>query len=102
MTVNIQTQYHDNDLMGYNTVAEIPGTDPKLKDEIVMLGGHLDSWHSSLVATDNGAGSGRCYGSRKDSFGNRIKATTHNPCSTLERRRTRSFRLSSLRQTTLW
>jgi Zn-dependent M28 family amino/carboxypeptidase len=56
MTVNIQTQYHDEDLMGYNTTAEIPGTDPTLKDEIVMLGGHLDSWHSSGGATDNAAG----------------------------------------------
>jgi len=56
MTVNIKTQYHDADKMGYNTVAEIPGTDPKLKDEVVMLGGHLDSWHSSTGATDNGAG----------------------------------------------
>ena len=43
MTVDIRTQYHDDDLMGYNTVAEIPGTDPTLKDEIVMLGAHLDS-----------------------------------------------------------
>ncbi len=56
MRVNIQTQYHDEDLMGYNTIAEIPGTDPKLKDEIVMLGGHLDSWHASGGATDNAAG----------------------------------------------
>ncbi len=40
--------------MGYNTIAEIPGTD--LKDEIVMLGGHMDSWHSGTGATDNGAG----------------------------------------------
>ena len=56
MTVDIQTQYHDEDLMGYNTVAEIPGTDPVLKDEIVMLGGHLDSWHSGTGATDNAAG----------------------------------------------
>ena len=56
MTVDIQAQYHDEDLMGYNTVAEIPGSDPKLKDEIVMLGGHLDSWHSSTGATDNAAG----------------------------------------------
>jgi hypothetical protein len=56
MTVNIQAQYHDEDLMGYNTVAEIPGTDPNLKAEIVMLGGHLDSWHSSTGATDNAAG----------------------------------------------
>ena len=56
MTVNIQAQYHDDDLMGYNTVAEIPGTDPTLKDELVMVGGHMDSWHSSTGATDNAAG----------------------------------------------
>ncbi len=57
MTVDIRVQYHDEDLMGYNTIAEIPGTDPALKDEIVMLGGHLDSWHASGGATDNAAGS---------------------------------------------
>ena len=56
MSVDIQTQYHDEDLMGYNTVAEIPGTDPTLKAELVMLGGHLDSWHASTGATDNAAG----------------------------------------------
>ena len=56
MTVDIQAQYHDEDQMGYNTIAEIPGTDPTLKDEIVMLGGHLDSWHASTGATDNAAG----------------------------------------------
>ncbi len=56
MSVDIQTQYHDEDLMGYNTVAEIPGTDPTLKSELVMLGGHLDSWHSGTGATDNAAG----------------------------------------------
>ncbi len=57
MSVNIDAQYHDEDLMGYNTVAEIPGSDPDLKSEIVMLGAHLDSWHASGGATDNGAGS---------------------------------------------
>ncbi|HUR97880.1 MAG TPA: M20/M25/M40 family metallo-hydrolase [Pyrinomonadaceae bacterium] len=56
MTVDIQAQYHDEDLMGYNTVAEIPGTDPALRDEIVMVGGHLDSWHGATGATDNAAG----------------------------------------------
>lgn len=44
------------DTDGYNVVAEIPGTDPKLKDELVMLGGHLDSWQGSTGATDNAAG----------------------------------------------
>src|SRR5205823_4452586 len=38
----------------YNTIAEIPGSDKK--DEIVMLGGHLDSWHSATGATDNAIG----------------------------------------------
>lgn len=54
MAVDLQTQFYDNDLKAYNTIAEIPGTD--LKDEIVMLGAHLDSWHSGTGATDNGAG----------------------------------------------
>ena len=57
MTVEIAAQYHDEDPMQYNTIAEIPGSDPALKDEVVMLGAHLDSWHSSPGATDNGAGS---------------------------------------------
>jgi len=54
MTVDLRVAYQDEDLNGYNTVAEIPGTDKK--DEIVMLGGHLDSWQSGTGATDNGAG----------------------------------------------
>jgi carboxypeptidase Q len=54
MEVGVQARFHDEDLMAYNTVAEIPGTDKK--DEIVMLGGHLDSWHSGTGATDNAAG----------------------------------------------
>ncbi len=41
---------------GFNVVAEIPGTDAALADQVVMLGGHLDSWHSGTGATDNGAG----------------------------------------------
>jgi carboxypeptidase Q len=41
---------------GFNVVAEIPGTDPALKDQVVMLGGHLDSWHAGTGATDNAAG----------------------------------------------
>lgn len=56
MMVNVDAQYLDGDPMVNNTIAEIPGTDPKLKDEIVMLGGHMDSWHAGTGATDNGAG----------------------------------------------
>ena len=54
MAVDLAVEWQDVDPMGYNTVAEIPGTD--LKDEIVMLGGHMDSWHAGTGATDNGAG----------------------------------------------
>lgn len=54
LNVDLSVAFQEADLMGYNTVAEIPGTD--LKDEIVMLGGHMDSWHSGTGATDNGAG----------------------------------------------
>ena len=54
LTVDLSVQFHDDDLMAYNTVAEIPGTDKK--DELVMLGGHMDSWHSGTGATDNAAG----------------------------------------------
>ncbi|MFL6228354.1 MAG: M20/M25/M40 family metallo-hydrolase, partial [Pyrinomonadaceae bacterium] len=56
MSVNLDAQYLDTDPQAYDTVAEIPGTDPQLKDEIVMLGGHMDSWHTGTGATDNGAG----------------------------------------------
>ena len=56
MVANVDAQYVDGDGMVNNTVAEIPGTDPKLKDEVVMLGGHMDSWHGGTGATDNAAG----------------------------------------------
>jgi hypothetical protein len=52
-----KTRFHDDDLKGYNVVAEIEGTDPNLKDEVVMLGAHLDSWFAGTGATDNAAGS---------------------------------------------
>ena len=54
MTVNLAVEFNEDDLMAYNTVAEIPGTD--LKDEVVMLGAHLDSWHTGTGATDNASG----------------------------------------------
>ena len=56
LSLNIQGKFYSDDTKGYNVVAEIPGTDPKLKDQVVMLGGHLDSWNAATGATDNGAG----------------------------------------------
>ena len=54
MTVDLDARFYEDDLQGYNTIAEIPGSD--LKDQVVMVGAHLDSWHSGTGATDNGAG----------------------------------------------
>ncbi|HSB08928.1 MAG TPA: M20/M25/M40 family metallo-hydrolase [Blastocatellia bacterium] len=58
LELNVSTKFYDQDLMSHNVIAEIPGTD--LKDEIVMLGAHFDSWHSGTGATDNAAGSAVC------------------------------------------
>ena len=55
LELNVTNTFYDDDPMQYNTLAELPGTDKK--DELVMVGAHLDSWHSGTGATDNGAGS---------------------------------------------
>ncbi len=55
MEVNLQART-DPDGTGSNVLGEITGTDPKLKDEVVLLGGHFDSWHAGTGAVDNGAG----------------------------------------------
>ncbi|MNS36867.1 Aminopeptidase S [compost metagenome] len=57
LEVDTKTKFLQDDLKGYNVIAEIPGTDPTLKNEIVMLGAHLDSWFAATGATDNAAGS---------------------------------------------
>ncbi|MFT3823290.1 MAG: M20/M25/M40 family metallo-hydrolase [Chitinophagaceae bacterium] len=56
LDVEVKSKFYTGDLKGYNVVAEIKGTDPSLKEELVMVGGHLDSWHSAMGATDNAAG----------------------------------------------
>ena len=58
MELDVRVRFHDEASMnGFNVVAELPGTDPTLKDEVVMLGAHLDSWHGATGATDNATGS---------------------------------------------
>lgn len=54
MDLDLKVEFDSEDMMAANTLAEIPGTD--LKDEVVMLGAHLDSWHGGTGATDNGVG----------------------------------------------
>jgi carboxypeptidase Q len=57
MLVDIENKFYDDDLNSFNIIGEIPGSDKAKADEIVMLGGHFDSWQSGTGATDNGAGS---------------------------------------------
>jgi Zn-dependent M28 family amino/carboxypeptidase len=57
METEVKTKFQEKDLQGYNVIAEIPGTDPLLKNEVVMVGAHLDSWQSGTGATDNASGS---------------------------------------------
>jgi len=54
--MNVDVKYFGDHEHGFDTIAEIPGTDLKLKEEVVMVGGHLDSWAAATGATDNGAG----------------------------------------------
>jgi hypothetical protein len=54
--MNVDVKFSGDHEHGFDTVAEIPGTDPELKEQVVMLGGHLDSWAAGTGATDNGAG----------------------------------------------
>jgi carboxypeptidase Q len=58
LRVNVQSRFYDEEGgNAYNVLAELPGTDPALRDEVVMIGGHLDSWHTGVGATDNADGS---------------------------------------------
>ncbi len=55
LTFDIDTEYQKDDVMGFNVVGEIPGTTKA--DQVVMVGGHFDSWQGGTGATDNGTGS---------------------------------------------
>jgi carboxypeptidase Q len=57
LELDVKVHFVDEDEMQWDTIAEIPGTDKDKKDEVVMVGAHLDSWHGGTGATDNGAGS---------------------------------------------
>jgi carboxypeptidase Q len=54
--MNVDVKFTGDHEHGFDTIAEIPGADPNLRSELVMVGGHLDSWASATGATDNGAG----------------------------------------------
>jgi carboxypeptidase Q len=56
LRIEVGARSYDNDLNSYNVLAEIPGTDAMLRDEVVLVGAHLDSWHTATGATDNADG----------------------------------------------
>ncbi len=56
LEANVDVRFTGDHEHGFDTIAEIAGTDPALKEQVVMLGGHLDSWAGGTGATDNGAG----------------------------------------------
>ena len=58
LALDMQNTFYPANTTSFNIIGEIPGSDPRLKDEVVMIGAHFDSWHSGTGATDNGAGSG--------------------------------------------
>ena len=57
MEADVKTKFYNKYVQGYNVIGEIAGTDPVLKNEIVMIGAHLDSWQTGTGATDNASGS---------------------------------------------
>lgn len=56
INIELRTKFFEEDTQGYNVVGEIPGSDPELKDEVVIVGGHFDSWHAGTGAVDNASG----------------------------------------------
>lgn len=56
LRLELRTRYQEEDRNSYNVIAEIPGRDPALRDEVVLVGAHLDSWHAGSGATDNADG----------------------------------------------
>jgi hypothetical protein len=56
LRVELRTRYQEDDRNTYNVIAEIPGRDPALRNEVVLVGAHLDSWHTGIGATDNADG----------------------------------------------
>jgi len=55
MEIEIKNRFFDSPSV-LNVIGEIPGTDKLLKNEIVMLGAHIDSWHGGTGAADNASG----------------------------------------------
>jgi carboxypeptidase Q len=56
LRVNVQSRYFTDDLNAANVIGDLPGTDPQLRDQLVVVGAHIDSWHTGTGAADNADG----------------------------------------------
>jgi carboxypeptidase Q len=56
LRVDLRTRFFQDIRSSYNVIADIPGSDPALRDQIVLVGAHLDSWHTASGGTDNADG----------------------------------------------
>ncbi len=91
MEINLEVNFTKAD-SSYDIIAEIPGTD--LKDEVVMIGGHFDSWQGGTGATDNGTGSAVSLEAMRILKVLRPETTENDPGWIVEWRRRRNPRLS--------
>jgi hypothetical protein len=99
LELDVVTHFIDEDQMQANTIAELPGGDRK--DEVVMIGAHLDSWHGGTGATDNGAGSVVVMGGDADPQGGRREASPHDPRRAVVRRGAGTVRIEGVRRAAL-
>ena len=97
---NILNRVYPEGKTSYNTIAEIPGTDKA--DEVIMLGGHLDSWHASTGATDNAIGCAIMMEAARILKTLGVETSAHDSRGPVERRRGRAVGFAGLREGTLW
>ena len=100
--MNIDARFTGDHEHGFNTIAEIPGTDPKLKDELVMVGGHLDSWASGNRRDRQRRRHGGRNGSDAHSQCAESEAAAHDSHRLVDGRRARRVRQPRVRQAALW
>ena len=101
LRVELRTRYFEDDRNSYNVIAEIPGHDPALRDEVVLIGAHLDSWHTASGATDNADGAVAGHGGDAHHPRARRRAAAHDPGGAVERRGAGPARRACLRRAAL-
>ena len=101
LRVELRTRYFEEDRNSYNVIAEIPGQDPALRDQVVLVGAHLDSWHTASGATDNADGAVAVMEAMRILRDARRRAAAHHPRGAVERRGAGAARRARLRRAAL-